>query len=389
MFGRTARVLADAGKGAAGSSKAGNRVRYLDEYRDRRIASALARQIAQRTTRQWVLMEICGGQTHTILRYGLQDLLPGKIELVHGPGCPVCVTPLETIDKAIALASRPDVTLVSYGDMLRVPGSHSDLFEVKAHGGDIRVAYTPMEAVRIAREYPQRKVVFLAIGFETTAPANAMAVWQARREGLTNFLMLVSHVLVPPAIRGLLLSPENRVQGLIAPGHVCTITGCCHYESIAHDFQVPVVVGGFEPVDLLEAVLILVTQLEAGQAELVNQYARSVSHAGNIAAQQLMGEVFEVADQKWRGIGVIPSSGLRLRPEYAAYDADRVFELREIAVDEPADCISAQVLQGRKRPHECPAFGMRCTPENPLGASMVSSEGACAAYYRYRGHAAR
>jgi len=363
-------------------------MKYLDEYRDARIARALATEIAQQVTRPWVLMEICGGQTHTIMRYGIDELLPRGIELVHGPGCPVCVTPLETIDKAIALALRSDNILVSYGDMLRVPGSRSDLFRAKALGADVRVAYSPMEAVKIARSHPDRKVVFLAIGFETTAPANAMSAWQARREGLTNFFMLVSHVLVPPAIRALMVSQTNRVQGFIAPGHVCTVMGCKEYEDLVRDFRVPIVVGGFEPVDLLQAVLMLVRQLEAGEAKLENQYVRSVNYQGNVAAQQIMTEVFEIADQKWRGIGVIPQSGLRLRQEYAALDAARAFDLGEIAVDEPAECISAQVLQGLKKPTDCLAFGMRCTPENPLGAPMVSTEGACAAYYHYRRHAA-
>ena len=361
-------------------------VKYLDEYRDARIARALAAEIAQRTTQPWVLMEICGGQTHTIMRYGIDELLPKSLELVHGPGCPVCVTPLETIDKAIELALRPDVTLVSYGDMLRVPGSRSDLFRAKAQGADVRIAYSSMEAVKIARANPERKVVFLAIGFETTAPANAMAVWQAKRNGLKNFSMLASHVLVPPAIRALMVSETNRVQGFIAPGHVCTVMGCSEYEDLVRDFHVPIVVGGFEPVDLLEAVLMLVKQLEGGEAKLGNQYVRSVSYQGNVPAQQIMDEVFAIADQKWRGIGSIPRSGLRLREEYAAYDANRVFDLADIVVDEPAECISAQVLQGLKRPPDCPAFGMRCTPENPLGAPMVSSEGACAAYYHYRRH---
>jgi len=362
-------------------------VKYLDEYRDHRIARALAVEIGQRVTRPWVLMEICGGQTHTIMRYGIDELLPRSLELVHGPGCPVCVTPLETIDKAIELALRPDVMLVSYGDMLRVPGSRSDLFRAKAQGADVRIAYSSMEAVRLARANPDRKVVFLAIVFETTAPANAMAAWQAKRDVLTNFSMLVSHVLVPPAIRALMVSRENRVQAFIAPGHVCTVMGCAEYESLVRDFRVPIVVGGFEPVDLLEAVLMLVRQLEAGEAKLENQYVRSVSYAGNVPAQQIMAEVFEVADQKWRGIGSIPESGLRLRDEYAAYDANRVFDLAVISVEEPAECISAQVLQGLKKPTDCPAFGMRCTPENPLGAPMVSAEGACAAYYHYRRHA--
>ncbi len=362
-------------------------MKYLDEYRDSRIALALAAEIVQRTTQPWVLMEICGGQTHTIMRYGFDELLPRNVELVHGPGCPVCVTPLQTIDKAIALAARRDVTLVSYGDMLRVPGSRSDLFRAKAEGADVRIAYSPIEAVKIARTNPDRKVVFLAIGFETTAPANAMAAWQAKREGLTNFSLLVSHVLVPPAIRALMTSEKNRVQGFIAPGHVCTVVGCGEYESLVRDFRIPIVVGGFEPVDLLEAILMLVKQLEAGEAKLENQYVRSVSYTGNPRAQQIVAEVFEIADQKWRGIGEIPRSGLRLREEYAAYDADLIFDVGEIAVDEPAECISAQVLQGLKKPTDCPAFGMRCTPENPLGAPMVSTEGACAAYYHYRRHA--
>jgi len=362
-------------------------MKYLDEYRDRRIARALAAEIAQRTTKPWVLMEICGGQTHTIMRYGIDEMLPASLEIVHGPGCPVCVTPLETIDKAIDLALRPEVILVSYGDMLRVPGSRSDLMRAKAQGADVRIAYSPTEAVKIARANPARKVVFLAIGFETTAPANAMAAWQARRAELTNFSLLVSHVLVPPAIRALMVSEKNRVQAFIAPGHVCTVMGCSEYESLVRDFHVPIVVGGFEPVDLLEAVLMLVKQLEAGEAKLENQYARSVSYQGNLPAQQIMQDVFEVADQKWRGIGVIPQSGLRLREEYAAFDANRVFNLGELTVDEPAECISAQVLQGLKKPTDCPVFGMTCTPENPLGAPMVSTEGACAAYYHYRRHA--
>jgi len=359
-------------------------MKYLDEYRDGRIARALAEEIGQVCTRPWVLMEICGGQTHTIMRYGLDDLLPKGIELVHGPGCPVCVTPLETIDKAIALAGRSDVILVSYGDMLRVPGSNSDLLRAKAQGADIRIAYSPTEAVRIASRHPERKVVFLAIGFETTAPANAMAAYLARQQGLDNFSMLVSHVLVPPAIRALLSSPENRVQGFIAPGHVCTVMGCEEYETLARDYRVPIVVGGFEPVDILQAVLLLVKQLESGEARLENQYVRSVSYRGNPLAQQVVAKVFEVADQKWRGIGMIPKSGLRLRKEYSAHDANLVFDLQLITAEEPSECISAQVLQGLRKPTDCPAFGFRCTPENPLGAPMVSSEGACAAYYHYR-----
>jgi hydrogenase expression/formation protein HypD len=361
-------------------------VKYIDEYRDDRIVHSLAAGIRQQAMHHWVLMEICGGQTHTIMRYGLDELLPNEVELVHGPGCPVCVTPLETIDKAIELVARPDVTLVSYGDMLRVPGSISDLFRAKANGSDVRVVYSPLEALKIARSNPTRKIVFLAIGFETTAPANAMAVWQAHREGLNNFFMLASHVLVPPAIRLLLGSPDNRVQGFIAPGHVCTVMGFRQYEDLVSEFHVPIVVGGFEPVDLLEAILMLVRQLEQGQAKLENQYVRSVTRLGNVPAQNMVENVFEVADQKWRGIGTIPLSGLRIRPELSAHDAEKIFDMAEIHVEEPAECISAQVLKGLKKPTDCPVFGSQCTPECPLGAPMVSAEGACAAYYRYRRH---
>jgi hydrogenase expression/formation protein HypD len=362
-------------------------MKYLDEYRDGKIARALAAEIATIAIRPWVLMEICGGQTHTIMRYGLDELLPRTVELVHGPGCPVCVTPLETVDRAIALALRPEVILVSYGDMLRVPGSTSDLFRAKAQGADVRLAYSPVEAIRTAKANPDRKVVFLSIGFETTAPANAMAAFEAKREDLTNFSMLVSHVLVPPAVRALLASPSNRVQGFIAPGHVCTVMGFQEYESLASDFSVPIVVGGFEPVDLLQAILMLVQQLENGEARVENQYVRSASYEGNRPAQQILKEVFEIADQKWRGIGVIPGSGLRLREEYAMYDAEKIFDLDLISADEPAECMAALVLQGIKKPVDCPAFAIRCTPENPMGAPMVSAEGACAAYYHYSRHA--
>jgi hydrogenase expression/formation protein HypD len=361
-------------------------VKYLDDYRDAAVARALAARIKARVTRTWTIMEICGGQTHTIMRYGLPDLLPDKIELVHGPGCPVCVAPLEIVDRAIEIAGRSGVIFVSYGDMLRVPGSHSDLFRVKAAGGDVRIAYSPMEAVKIARENPSRPVVFFGIGFETTAPANAMAVVQAKREGLRNFSMLVSHVLVPPAMRLILRSPANRVQGFIAPGHVCSVVGCWEYEELSAEFHVPIVVGGFEPVDLLEAIAMLVDQLEAGRAELENQYSRSVTRNGSLPARRLMEEVFEVTDRQWRGIGPIPASGYRLREGYAAFDAERVFGTSAIQVLEPAECIAALVMQGLKKPVDCPAFGVRCTPERPLGASMVSSEGACAAYYAYRRH---
>ena len=359
-------------------------MRYIDEYRDAKVALGLARRIASRATRPWVLMEICGGQTHTIMRYGLDELLPPEVELVHGPGCPVCVTPIEVIDKAIAIAAMPGVIFVSYGDMLRVPGSRSDLFEVKASGGDVRIAYSPMEAIKIARANPDRQVVFFGVGFETTAPANAMPVWQARREGVTNFSLLASHVLVPPAIRLLLRQPSNRVQGFIAPGHVCTVMGYREYEELAAEFHVPFVVGGFEPVDLLEAIAMLVEQLEEGRAEAENQYSRSVTREGNPAARKIMFEVFEPVDRKWRGIGPIPMSGYRIREEFAQYDAERVFDVATVTAEEPPECIAAAVLQGLKKPHDCSAFGESCTPERPLGAPMVSSEGACAAYYRYR-----
>ena len=362
-------------------------MKYIDEYRDREIAHKLLAKVAQRAQHPWVLMEICGGQTHTIMRYGLDELLPRGIELVHGPGCPVCVTPLEMIDKAVALASRPDVILVSYGDMLRVPGSKSDLLGIKAQGGDIRVVYSPVEAVKIAQTNPQRQVVFFAIGFETTAPPNAMAVWQARQLGVKNFSVLVSHVIVPPAIRLLLNQPGNRVQGFIAPGHVCTVMGAGEYKELVREFCIPIVIGGFEPVDLLQAVLMLVEQLEDGRAELENQYSRSVLVEGNVPARRIIDEVFEVCDRKWRGIGVIPQSGYRLRSAFAAFDAERKFEMENAGVEESAECISALVLQGRKKPPDCPAFAVRCTPQTPLGAPMVSSEGACAAYYQYRRHA--
>jgi hydrogenase expression/formation protein HypD len=361
-------------------------MKYIDEYRDERIARSLVAELRRRVTRPWVLMEICGGQTHTLMRYGIDELVPPEITLVHGPGCPVCVTPLEIIDKAIRIASRPEVIFVSYGDMLRVPGSNSDLFRVKAAGGDVRIAYSPMEALRIARANPHRPVVFFGIGFETTAPANAAAVWKARQEGLNNFSMLVSHVLVPPAIRLLLASPGNRVQGFIAPGHVCTVMGYRQYEQMSQEFGVPFVVAGFEPIDLLEAITMLVAQLEEGRAVVENQYVRSVTREGNQPAQRIMEEVFEITDRKWRGVGLIPESGLRLRREFAEYDAEKIFRVEECTAEEPAECISAFVLQGLKKPVDCPAFGVRCTPDSPLGALMVSAEGACAAYYHYRRH---
>jgi hydrogenase expression/formation protein HypD len=363
-------------------------MKYVDEYRDPKIAHALAGRIAHQVTRPWVLMEVCGGQTHTLMRAGIDELLPRDVELVHGPGCPVCVTPLEMVDRAIRIASLPSVIFVSYGDMLRVPGSQSDLFQAKANGADVRIAYSPLDALQIARANPDRRIVFFGVGFETTAPANAMAVWQAEHQGLTNFSMIVSHVLVPPAMRLILSSPANRVQGFIAPGHVCAVMGMREYEDLSREFGVPIVVGGFEPVDLLEAIAMLVAQLEEGRAELENQYVRSVNYQGNLAAQAVMQEVFEVSDRKWRGIGSIAASGYRLREAYAAFDAERIFGMEEVTAEEPKECISALVLQGLKKPIDCSAFGKRCTPLTPLGAPMVSSEGACAAYYQYRRHAA-
>jgi hydrogenase expression/formation protein HypD len=361
-------------------------MKYIDEYRDAKVAETLLATLNRIATKNWVLVEVCGGQTHTLMRYGIDELLPQKMEMVHGPGCPVCVTPLETIDKAVALAERREITLVSYGDMLRVPGSSTDLLHVKARGGDVRMVYSPLESLKIAKENPSREVVFFGIGFETTAPANAAAVWQAERMGLKNFSLLASHVLVPPAVRMLLSSPVNRVQGLIAPGHVCAIVGTSDYEELAREFHIPIVVGGFEPVDLLEAIVMLTAQLEEGRAELENQYSRSVSAAGNVRAQQVVADVFETCDQKWRGLGRVPRSGLKMRDAFRAFDAEAKFDLKDIAVDEPAECISAEILQGLKRPTDCPAFGGRCTPESPLGAPMVSAEGACAAYYHYRRH---
>jgi len=356
-------------------------MKFVDEYRDGRIAKDLLRSIAKITTRPWTLMEVCGGQTHTLIREGIDQLLPPEITLVHGPGCPVCVTPLALIDEAIEIARRPDVILCSFGDMLRVPGSSDDLFRARAEGADVRVVYSPLDALDVAAENPDKTVVFFAVGFETTAPANAMAVKQAKASGLENFVLLVAHVLVPPAMTAILVSPGNRVQGFLAPGHVCTVMGWVDYESIASGFHVPIVVTGFEPVDLLEGIRMTVLQLEEGRAEVENQYVRSVRREGNVPAQQVMVEVFESCDRAWRGIGVIPGSGLRLREGYRTFDAETRFPGVEVAVRESELCIAGIVLQGRARPDECPAFGEECTPEHPLGAPMVSSEGACAAYY--------
>lgn len=361
-------------------------MKYLDEYRDERTARRCSEQIARLVTRDWNVMEVCGGQTHTIVKYGIDQLLPEEINLIHGPGCPVCVTPLELINRALAIASRPDVIFCSFGDMLRVPGSYKDLFAVKSEGGDVRIVYSPLDAVKVAADNPSKRVVFFAVGFETTAPATAMAVWQAKQLGLRNFFMLVSHVLVPPAIAHILMSPYNQVQGFLGPGHVCTVMGYKEYEPLSSRYQVPIVVTGFEPLDLLQGILMTVKQLEEGRAEVESQYTRGVRREGNIAAQELIASVYEVADRKWRGIGLIPKSGFKLTYEFRDFDAERVFEVEDIETQESEVCISGQILKGIKKPHECPAFGKECTPEHPLGATMVSSEGACAAYYLYGRH---
>ena len=358
-------------------------MKYLDEFRDPRLAKGLLEEIKRVVTRPWVIMEICGGQTHSIMRYGIDQLLPTEITLVHGPGCPVCVTPLETIDRALAVAARENVIFTSFGDMLRVPGNRDDLFRVKSRGADVRMVYSPLEAVKLARENPAREVVFLAVGFETTAPGNAMAVKQAAAEGLTNFSEIVSHVLVPPAMEAILSSPANRVQGFLAAGHVCAVMGWEEYEPIAEKYGVPIVPTGFEPVDILEGVLKTVQLLENGTSGVENKYLRVVRARGNPAAQAVVNEVYEVCDRKWRGIGNIPRSGLKIRAELGAFDAERKFAVEDIVTEEPTVCISGEILQGLKKPHECPAFGAQCTPTTPLGATMVSSEGACAAYHKY------
>lgn len=358
-------------------------MRHLDEYRDPASVRELLKQIEARLTRRWTLMEVCGGQTHSILRFGLDELLPDRIRLIHGPGCPVCVTPLEQIDAALNIAARPGVIFCSFGDMLRVPGTRTDLLSVKAAGADVRIVYSPLDALNIARENRDRQVVFFAVGFETTAPANAMAVWQARRAGVENFALLMAHVLVPPALDTLLSEGDCRIQGLLAPGHVCTVTGWREYERIARHYRVPVVVTGFEPLDLLRGILAAVSQLEEGRAVVENQYERAVVRDGNQTALRIVSEVFIVADRKWRGLGEIPGSGYELGPTYARFDARRRFGLDLLEVPEPRECQSGLVLQGRIRPTDCPYFGTRCTPETPMGATMVSSEGACAAYFVY------
>ncbi len=359
-------------------------MKYLDEFRDPELAGRLLAEIRGAVTREWAIMEVCGGQTHSIIRNGIDQILPEAIELIHGPGCPVCVTPVEMIDRALAIAARDGVIFCSFGDMLRVPGSSGDLFSVRARGGDVRVVYSPLDAVTTAAENPDREVVFFGVGFETTAPANAMAVHQARERGLHNFSMLVSHVLVPPAIEAIMRSPECRVNGFLAAGHVCTVMGTQQYEPLAARYRVPIVVTGFEPLDVLDGIRRCVIQLESGRAEVENAYQRAVRSEGNVPAQQMLDRVFDTTERQWRGIGMIPDSGWNLSAAYAEFDASRRFDLVELSVAEPARCRAGEVLQGQIKPSECACFGGECTPRSPLGAPMVSSEGACAAYYRYR-----
>jgi len=361
-------------------------MRYIDEYRNARLAQTILNEIRRIQTRPWVIMEVCGGQTHSIVKHGIDRLLPEGIELVHGPGCPVCVTPLETIDKAHAIAARPEVIFCSFGDMLRVPGSNGDLFMLKSQGADIRVVYSPLDCLKIARANPEKRIVFFAIGFETTAPANAMLVFHAKKEEVKNVSILVSHSLVPPSITYILQSPQNRVQGFLGPGHVCTIMGYREYEPVADRYKVPIVITGFEPLDLLQGTLMVLRHLERGTAIVENQYSRVLDRDGNVPARKLVNSVFEVSDRKWRGVGWIPKSGYKLRWEYREHDAERLFEVKEIDTKEPAICISGQILKGIKKPHDCPAFATLCTPLTPLGATMVSAEGACAAYYTYGRH---
>jgi hydrogenase expression/formation protein HypD len=360
-------------------------LKFLEEFRDSKVARLYFEQIQITATQPWKIMEVCGGQTHAIMQYGIQELLPDHVTLLHGPGCPDCVTPLEQIDKAIAIAGQPNVIFTSFGDMLRVPGSEKDLFSVKAEGGDVRVVYSPLDAVRTASDNPDKEVVFFAVGFETTAPANAMAIKQAATLGLTNFSEIVSQVLVPPALETILISSDNQVQGFLAAGHVCTVMGFHEYEPVAAKYRVPIVVTGFEPLDILEGILMTVRQLEEGRCDVENQYRRSVHREGNESAQAMIREVYRVVPRKWRGIGEIPQSGLGLQPTYEAFDAEVKFSVGTIQTREPEVCISGEVLRGWKKPLECPAFGKDCTPDTPLGATMVSSEGACAAYYRYQG----
>ena len=364
-------------------------MKYVHEYRDPETAKRLVETIRRQVTRPWSIMEVCGGQTHSIVRFGLDELLPPELTLIHGPGCPVCVTPIGILDAAIAIASRPGVIFCSFGDMLRVPGSEKDLFRVKSEGGDVRIVYSPIDAVNLAQKHPDRQIVFFAIGFETTAPANAMAVLQAARLGLENFSVLVSHVLVPPALRAVLDAPNCRVQGFLAPGHVCAVMGIEEYRPIVEKYRVPIVVTGFEPVDILRGVSMCLKQLEEGRAEAEIQYSRAVRPEGNPLAIAQIREVFEPVARQWRGIGEIPQSGLGLRSPYVHFDARTRFGVEHISAEEPKECIAGDVLQGHRLPCDCPAFGIQCTPERPLGAPMVSAEGSCSAYYRYRRHAGR
>jgi len=359
-------------------------VKYLDEFSDPELAGKLIAQIRSATSRRWAIMEVCGGQTHSIIRHGIDQLLPDEIEMIHGPGCPVCVTPLEIIDKALEIASRPDVIFCSFGDMLRVPGSAKDLFRIKGEGGDVRVVYSPLDALTIAKANPDKQVVFFGIGFETTAPANAMTVHQAKQLDIKNFSLLVSHVLVPPAIAAIMESPTCRVQAVLAAGHVCAVMGTDEYPPLCDKYDIPIVVTGFEPLDILEGIRRTVLQLESGRHELENAYPRAVREEGNAPAKAMLQDVFEVTDRAWRGIGMIPSSGWRLADKYRDYDAEHRFAVTDIHTEESAVCRSGEVLQGLIKPHECAAFGTLCTPRNPLGATMVSSEGACAAHYLYR-----
>jgi hydrogenase expression/formation protein HypD len=359
-------------------------MKYLDEFSDPDLAQRLLQEIQSTVTQPWAIMEICGGQTHTIIRNGIDQLLPAGVELIHGPGCPVCVTPLETIDRALAIAARPDVIFCSFGDMVRVPGSSTDLFRIKSEGGDIRIVYSPLDAVKLAQANPDKQVVFFGIGFETTAPANAMTVTMAKRLGLTNFSLLVSHVLVPPAIRAILDSPNRRVQGFLAAGHVCTVMGMGEYVPLVEEYHVPIVVTGFEPLDVLEGIRRVLVQLEEGRAELENAYPRAVTAEGNAAAQAVVADVFTTCDRAWRGIGTIPASGWRLSDAYTDFDAELRFDVTDIHAEESPLCRSGEVLQGLIKPNQCGAFGKECTPRMPLGAPMVSSEGACAAYYQFR-----
>lgn len=358
-------------------------MKYFDEFRDQKLAQALALEIRKAAGKPWRIMEVCGGQTHTILQFGLEDLLPERIELLHGPGCPVCVTPLELINKAIAIAHIPDVIMCSFGDMLRVPGSNGDLLESRAQGADVRIVYSPLDALTLARKHPDRRIVFFAVGFETTAPANAMAVVQAKRLELNNFFLLCSHVTVPPVITAILQSPANQVQAFLGPGHVCSVMGWKEYQSISRHYRVPIVITGFEPTDLLEGVLRCVRQLEKNEARVENQYARAVSEAGNKNAQSVLTEVFDVTDRMWRGLGSIPKSGFKLSHAYRQFDAEKQFQVEAISTNESPICISGQILRGLKKPCQCPAFAKQCTPEHPLGATMVSSEGTCATYYKF------